>query len=160
MKKLLIVSDSHGDVDALHRVVDAEPGATDLIFLGDGLADMYEVADEHPELRVYTVRGNCDYSRIEPSEAIAAFEHQLFFYTHGDGYQVKYTVAGLKYGARRCGADVALFGHTHSPYYEYTDGLYLFNPGSVSRPRIGRPTYGLVIIDEHPHFYHKEVPGY
>lgn len=160
MKKLLIASDSHGNFDALLRVVEAEPGATDLIFLGDGLSDIYTVIDEHPELRVYLVRGNCDFSQSEPAEGLSAFDHQLFFYCHGDGYQVKCTLAGLKYAARQRGADVVLFGHTHSPYYEYTDGLYVFNPGSVSRPRIGRPTYGLVIIEDGiPHFYHKEVPS-
>lgn len=161
MKKLLIVSDSHGDAEALFRVVEAEPGATDMIFLGDGLSDAYQVMAENPQLRVYLARGNCDFSRSEPFEGLIAFDGVLFFYCHGDGYQVKLTTAGLKYAARQRKADVALFGHTHSPYYEYTDGLYVFNPGSVSRPRIGRPTYGLIIIEEGvPHFFHKEVPRY
>lgn len=163
MIKLLIASDTHNDAEALGRVVDAEPGANALIFLGDGLTDLAVLEEERPDLRlpIYHVRGNCDFRQSEPAEGLAAFGRVLFFYTHGHGYAVKETLAPLKYAARQRGADVALFGHTHSPYYEYADGLYVFNPGSVSRPRVGRPTYGLVIIgDGTPHFYHKEVPAW
>ena len=35
--KLLVVSDVHGDLDALERAVDAEADADAVIFLGDGL---------------------------------------------------------------------------------------------------------------------------
>lgn len=43
-------------------MVEAEPGATDMIFLGDGLSDAYQVMAENPQLRVYLARGNCDFS--------------------------------------------------------------------------------------------------
>ena len=161
MKKILVLSDSHGNLAALRNVIDAEPGTTDVIFLGDGLMDIRELQEDYPHLEIQAVRGNCDYSRTQPAESMITVENQLIFFCHGDGYQVKFTVAGLKYAARQRGADIALFGHTHSPYYEYTDELYVFNPGSVSRPRVGRPTYGMMILGEGvPRFYHKEVPEY
>ena len=53
--------------------------------------------------------------------------------------------------------DVALFGHTHSKYEAFIppdelpvkreNGLYLFNPGSISRPRDGdAPSYGIIDV--------------
>ncbi len=161
MKKFLILSDSHGNIDALQKVIEAEPGTTDVIFLGDGLADIRTLNEEYPQLKIHSVRGNCDYSRSDSAESIIEVENHLIFFCHGDGYQVKLTVAALKYAARQRKVDIVLFGHTHSPYYEYSDGLYLFNPGSVSRPRVGMPTYGVMILGEDtPRFYHKEVPAY
>ncbi len=161
MKKILVLSDSHGNMAAIQKVIEAEPGTTDIIFLGDGLSDIYAIREQYPHLKIRTVRGNCDYSQTEPAEAMLEVEGQLIFFCHGDGYQVKFTVAGLKYAARQRGVDIALFGHTHSPYYEYSDELYVFNPGSVSRPRVGMPTYGMLILGEGvPRFYHKEVPAY
>ena len=37
--KLLVVSDVHGDLDALERAVDAEADTDAVIFLGDGLRE-------------------------------------------------------------------------------------------------------------------------
>ena len=50
--------------------------------------------------------------------------------------------------ARRAGADIALFGHTHIPHEEYDpeSGIYLFNPGSIGEPRAGRPSYGILSL--------------
>lgn len=157
--KLLVLSDIHGNTDKMYYAIDAEPDADALIFLGDGLAEIEQLQMTRPHMRIYAVRGNCDYSFDAPSEALAGFEGQLVFYTHGNGYDVKLSTTPLKYAARQRGADIVLFGHTHSPYYEYTDGLYVFNPGSCSRPRIGMPTYGIIeIIEGVPRFKHKELP--
>ena len=50
--------------------------------------------------------------------------------------------------AKEKGADIALFGHTHEPYEEYLPeyGLWLFNPGALSSPARGEPTYGLLTL--------------
>jgi predicted phosphodiesterase len=37
--------------------------------------------------------------------------------------------------ARSAGAEAALFGHTHVPQTCTLDGIFVLNPGSVSRPR-------------------------
>ena len=66
---------------------------------------------------------------------------------------VKGTLSALAAAARERGADIALFGHTHLRLERYLpperDGerpLWLFNPGSISRPREGRPSYGIIDI--------------
>ena len=55
--KLLVVSDVHGDLDALERAVDAEADADAVIFLGDGLREAEDLQDMRPELKIYSVRG-------------------------------------------------------------------------------------------------------
>ena len=64
--KLLVVSDVHGDLDALERAVDAEADADAVIFLGDGLREAENLQDMRPELKIYSVRGNCDYASFAP----------------------------------------------------------------------------------------------
>ncbi len=156
--KVLILSDIHGEYQLLEDIVEKEKDASAIIFLGDGLQDIYTLQQNIALPRTYLVRGNCDFSYQEPSEALAGFGGVLVFYTHGNGYDVKWTMAGIKAAGRARGADVVLFGHTHAPFYEVDDGLHLFNPGSVSRPRIGRSTYGIMDIrDGVPRFKHKEI---
>lgn len=50
--KLLVVSDVHGDLDALERAVDAEADADAVIFLGDGLREAEDLQDMRPELKI------------------------------------------------------------------------------------------------------------
>ena len=48
--KLLVVSDVHGDLDALERAVDAEADTDAVIFLGDGLREAEKLQDMRPVL--------------------------------------------------------------------------------------------------------------
>lgn len=155
--KLLILSDSHGDLPVLRDVLQRENDADAVIFLGDGLRDMEQIQDENPALKIYSVRGNCDFASFAPSEALGAFGGMLVFYTHGNGYEAKLSLTPLRTAARERGAEIVLFGHTHLPYYAYEDGLYMFNPGSVS---MGSrcPSYGLMEINGGKvRFEHRDV---
>ena len=48
------------------------------------------------------------------------------------------------------GFDIAMFGHTHRPFYENKNGLILLNPGSLSYPRQENrlPSYAVMNIDD------------
>ncbi|HNW05286.1 MAG TPA: metallophosphoesterase family protein, partial [Oscillospiraceae bacterium] len=83
-----------------------------------------------------------------PDYGVAEFAGKTVFYTHGFRFGVKSGLADLKREARSLGADIALYGHTHIPYVAYEDGLYLMNPGSIGRPRVGKPNYGIVDITD------------
>ena len=130
--KLLIVSDTHGDLRALRRAVDVEQDAAAVIFLGDGLRDAEALQDERPALRLYAVRGNCDLGLSAATGALAPFGGVLFFYTHGHLYGVKSGLTELAEAAAARGAQAALFGHTHRQTLEQRSGVLLFNPGSLS----------------------------
>ena len=157
--QFIIVSDSHGNQEGLARVLQAHPKADALLFLGDGLSDLAAVRQTTRCPLVYEVRGNCDYDKSVPADRLISLGGLLLFVTHGNGYEVKLTTGPLRRAAAQRGAEAVIFGHTHSPYYAYTDGIYLFNPGSISMPRVGRPTYGLLTVrDGEPEFEHREVP--
>lgn len=143
--KILIVSDTHGDLRALRRAADEEQDANAVIFLGDGLRDAEALQDERPALRLYTVRGNCDLGLSAAAGALAPFGGVLFFYTHGHLYGVKSGLTELAEAAAARDAQVALFGHTHRPTLERRGGVLLFNPGALSS-RQGEGHYGVAKV--------------
>lgn len=155
MKKLLITSDSHGASNTICRILKAHPDADALFFLGDGLRDMEYVQFLYPDMPVYSVAGNCDFNAAAPLVGLAPFEGVLFFYTHGNEYFSPHELART---TKARGADVALFGHTHIAMCEELDGVTLFNPGSLLRPRRGEASYGVITVaDGKASFEHRLV---
>ena len=140
--RVLVVSDVHGDFSGLCEAIEQQPTAKTVFFLGDGLRQAEDAAERYPDRTFYMVPGNCDFG----ADAIPIRQEKVggkrFYFTHGHRHDVKYTLYRLELAAREAEADIVLFGHTHNPYEEYVDGLYLFNPGSL---RYGR-TYGYVDI--------------
>lgn len=140
--RILVVSDTHGNTGALCRAIEEQPTARTVIFLGDGLRDAEDAQTRYPDRTIYTVPGNCDFAALDPKVREETLGGKRFFFTHGHMYDVKYGLYRLDLAARQYNADIALFGHTHQPYEEYADGLYLFNPGSLGYGG----TYGYVDI--------------
>ena len=70
----------------------------------------------------------------------------LIFACHGDIYGVKSNLDKLKAKARMENASIALYGHTHKNFTDYEDGLYIMNPGSITLPQNGLPSYGVIDI--------------
>ncbi len=138
----MVVSDTHGAVGALCRAIEQQPTAGTVLFLGDGLRDAEHAQARYPDRTFYTVPGNCDMFDAGPKIREETLGGKRFFFTHGHVYDVKYSLYRLDLAAREWGADIALFGHTHQPYQEYADGLYLFNPGSLGHGG----TYGFVDV--------------
>ena len=97
----------------------------------------------YPDRRFYKVAGNCDFGAAEPVTGQLELAGRRIFYTHGHAYSVKYGLGLFKEAARRAGADIALYGHTHEAFCDYEDGLYIMNPGAVSG---GETRYGLIDI--------------
>ena len=66
---------------------------------------------------------------------------------HGHTQRVKYSLLSLGLLAEQKQAAAVLFGHTHIPKVEYSStGRLLFNPGSLEEPRLGRATFGLLLL--------------
>lgn len=141
--RILVVSDIHGQARALQEALDQQPQARTVLFLGDGLRDVEDAEANNPDRTFYMVPGNCDFSSMLPKCRTELLGGKRFFFTHGHIYQVKYGLQRLDLAAREARADIVLFGHTHTPYEEYADGLYLFNPGSLGYGR----TYGYVDVE-------------
>ena len=77
-----------------------------------------------------------EYPMMETYAQIAVGERTLFL-THGHVFGPD-RLPPLRKG------DILAFGHTHIPLAQKADGIFLFNPGSVSLPKNGNPpSYGI-----------------
>ena len=149
-KTILVFSDSHGATFNMSNVIKQYPDTECVIHLGDGAEDT-KYLSLPPTTGLLTVRGNCDFSSSEPKEIRVELCGLDFLICHGDAYGVKWGEERYEAHAAACGCDIALFGHTHRQYKnEITTEkktVYVFNPGSISRPFTGKPSYGVIRID-------------
>ena len=130
--RILVVSDTHGSDSNLRRAILAQPTAEVVIHLGDGEEELQRAKRSFPEKMFLAVRGNCDMASSLPPVGEYEAQGVRIFYTHGHLYGVKSGQYTIVCAARERGAQVLLFGHTHQPYTDYDQGLYLMNPGSLS----------------------------
>ena len=126
--RILVLSDSHGDVFSLNKALDMQPGADMVIHLGDGERDFKSCRIDKPAIQE---KGNCDWGSDLPAFAVTQEAGYTIYCTHGYAEMVKYGLYNLQSAARGYNADIALFGHTHTPVTYYEDGLWLVNPGSI-----------------------------
>ena len=131
MKRILVVSDSHGAVDKLDLILASQPQARIVFHLGDGARDLELIKHKYPNKYFHQVAGNCDFYSHLPEEVVDEIEGKRFFACHGHTLRVKYGIISLAEAARSENASVALYGHTHRQDTTYRDGLLIFNPGSV-----------------------------
>ena len=141
--KVLIVSDTHGREQNLAEALEQTGPIDQLIHLGDvegGAEHIRKLAGDAPAA---IIAGNNDFFCDLPNERIFTLGGHRIFMTHGHGYFVHSGTLYLKREARKKGADIVMFGHTHKPYMEEDNELLVLNPGSLSLPRQEghRPTY-------------------
>ena len=151
MKKLLVISDSHGNHAMIHRVVEQERPFDYLVHCGDIEGKMQDILAPEP-FGVYCVCGNCDSYGSYPAELTFDAEGHRIFITHGHRYGVHGGSALLAAAAVARGADIALYGHTHRPEISYNEenGVFIINPGSIALPRTGSPkgNYAVITLEE------------
>lgn len=142
--RLLVFSDSHrwGAVH-MRKAILAHPDAEAVIFLGDGIADFNGCEDLLQNKRIYSVSGNNDFYTDAPKSQIITEGNINIYITHGHYEYVKSSLNRLYETAKNNNCTLALFGHTHRQQTEYSNGIYLFNPGAL----INRH-YGVVDIEK------------
>lgn len=144
--RIVVISDTHGDIAGLYKVIDQQRKADVFIFLGDCERDIEDAQSVFPGKQFLKVAGNCDFGSESQTDGETVISGKRIFYTHGHIYHVKFGPSTIIGEARRRKADILLYGHTHVAYTTYEEGLYIMNPGSVGHPAEGRPTYGIVDI--------------
>lgn len=141
MKKIIVVSDSHGNVADLQYLLNEEYDY--FFFLGDGLSDLgTSIYDD----RVKAVKGNWDFGSDVCENLVVGVEDVVFFLTHGHKYGVKESFFRLMYQVSELQPNLTLFGHTHRMEDFVVNGLHFANPGSINKLR-GAGTYFKIIVD-------------
>ena len=156
--RYIVISDVHGYKKYLDKIIAKESDIKKIIFLGDGLGEVLDLKAQLPDYDIITVTGNCDRSDDVPAKQIVEISGHKVLVCHGDGYYVKMGLLPLRKACMEMNVDIALFGHTHRQYYEYYDGIYTFNPGSVAPSANPYSCYGILDFSyEKPLFYHREL---
>ena len=146
--RILVVSDSHGRVGEIEKVIEAQKEAKNVFFLGDCVRDVEDLPFIYPDRTFYIVSGNCDYASMYKSSDTVVLEDKKILFTHGHMYSVKSGLGALRGKAKEEGIDLALYGHTHIAATEYADGVYFVNPGSLCSGREGGTGYAVIDIEK------------
>lgn len=141
--KILVLSDSHGNVGNMEEAV-ARTSPRMIFHLGDCWRDAERLHDRFPDIPFYQVPGNCDFRPGEPTERVVCLEDYRILLCHGHTYGVKQSLLTAGFAAEEQNLDLFLFGHTHRPLVDRRGKTLFLNPGSIGDAR--RPFYGLVTI--------------
>lgn len=130
--KIVVASDSHGNVRALESLLPVINQSDTFVYLGDGNRDIDRIEDKitAPVIRV---RGNCDAILSEQDEATFTVGNTRFLAAHGNAYGVKSSRLSFADRARQTGCVFALYGHTHRADITDAGGVTLINPGTLAR---------------------------
>ncbi len=124
--KILILSDNHGNFEIIKKVLNIEKNVDIYLHLGD-----YELP-EYLLNNFLLVKGNCDYLSNEPISRTIEINNFKIYLEHG----INFTKTLYKENyIKNTNADIFLFGHTHTRLASKLDNIYIFNPGSISKPR-------------------------
>lgn len=127
----LVISDLHGSdegIDLVKKAIEMYK-PIGVLSAGDQCPDPFEPLYS----TLIAVRGNCDSFYLYDSIPFPPLFREISIFgkrcimTHGDRYC--YDDFDMNSG------DVFISGHTHVPMLKKKNGIYLFNPGSPSRPR-------------------------
>lgn len=141
--KILVLSDSHGNLANMVRAVDISVPRM-ILHLGDCWRDGERLHALFPDIPFEQVPGNCDFRPSEPSERLLFLEDKRVLICHGHTYGVKQSLLSAGYAAEEQNLDLFLFGHTHKPLVDMRGKTLFLNPGSIGDYR--QPFYGIVTI--------------
>lgn len=137
MKKILVLSDVHGDRIKMNTILEKEK-YDHVVFCGDGLGDIYSSVVKN----LTVVCGNTDMNCSAKDEILTGIFQKMVFVVHGHNYGVKSSLNKLVIEAKSNYADIVLFGHTHQQVSKSISGIHFMNPGACKDGY-----YGIVEID-------------
>ena len=144
-----IMSDTHGSAEQALEIIPRMGKIDLLIHLGDYIEDSLILKTKFKELKILSIRGNCDRNSPGDDEIVYQLESYKLFAVHGHQYGVKSNLNKLYYRALELGCNIALYGHTHVPVNIKYEDMLIMNPGSLGCPRGGsKATYGIIELEE------------
>lgn len=146
--RLLVISDSHRKGHILEDIINREPTARHIFFLGDNTSDIEDFKYLYTDRHFHICSGNCDFVQDFPLYDIISIKGHNIFYTHGHQYSVKSSTGVLLKTAQNLGCDIVLYGHTHIAVTKYENGVHIVNPGSCAQSRSGPCSYAVIDIEK------------
>lgn len=154
--RLLVISDSHGEIYKAATAVRNTENVDILLHLGDYFRDAQRLQEMFPGLRVEYIYGNSDFMvGNTKSEKLLVCDGVKIFMTHGHRYSIKWGYDRLYMKADDVHADLMLFGHTHVAEILRHNGRVFLNPGSISESRSVKSESYAVIDIKNGIFDHK-----
>jgi len=140
--KIVVMSDSHGNAEAVEKVIAKNPDADGFYHLGDGWRD-FAFSSLQPGVIPIGVRGNCDMGCELPHKDVRTIDGVKIAAVHGEDF---HGLAGAVLFGTKEKAKVVLHGHTHIPNIEFVNGVFIVCPGTLKYG--GVQTYAVLEIKE------------
>lgn len=134
MIRVLVMSDTHGNLKNAQKALQMAGDVDLIVHAGDNYADGTQLGTISG-VPVIGVAGNRDYLVNAPEEEVFKAEDIKVYVTHGHEHAVSSRVTGLERRAKQLGAKVVVYGHTHVPLVQWIDDRLYVNPGSLHLPR-------------------------
>ena len=119
--KILLVSDSHGDIESLDLLAKKYPNMDLYLHAGDSEQDEFSIKP------FISVRGNCDH--------YYDFPNFLVIPSPAGNIYVQHTPYISKSVISEHNAKIVIHGHTHTRRNEKKHGILFINPGAISYAR-------------------------
>ena len=150
-RKILICSDIHGALENFQAAFEAEAPLDLVLIAGDLGLERWKIDQVTGVTACAIVQGNNDRLRHPdlPEKREFPYDGTRFYVTHGHTMGVRHGVP-RKFMAltRNLGADIVVFGHSHSYFEETVDGVMYLNPGAMAGNVITYTfTYMVLTID-------------
>ena len=150
-RKILICSDIHGALENFRAAFEEEAPLDLVLIAGDLGLERWKIDQVTGVTACAIVQGNNDRLRHPdlPVKREFTYEGKRFYMTHGHTMGVRNGVP-RKFMAltRNLGADIVVFGHSHSYFEETVDGVMYLNPGAMAGNVITYTfTYMVLTID-------------
>ena len=143
MKKIVVISDTHRNKQALAKLADIMFESDYVFHLGDCYDDFMDYAYALKE-KAFQVHGNCDWG--SDTEIVTEIEGHKILASHGHEYGVKQTRDKLYRRAKELGCDLVFYGHTHVAEIETVKGITFINPGCMT-PYSPKKSFAYVVIN-------------
>lgn len=139
MKSIVVLSDTHGNLSSIEKLLPIINENDYLFHLGDCENDI-KLFGKDVKASVCSVKGNCDGGG---EDLITEIEGVKMLLTHGDRYGVKSSEYKLLLRAKEVGVSVVFYGHTHIADIKEVDGILFINPGNMTSYNIKSYCYAV-----------------
>ncbi|HOE90586.1 MAG TPA: metallophosphoesterase family protein [Candidatus Cloacimonadota bacterium] len=143
MKRILVVSDTHGNYQFLNEVLSFEKKIDILIHLGDEHTDIDNFVELLDKMRVFSVAG------IHHRDYLNQSKRKLNFNLESLRFQITHSPKDLDLTSKNI--DIFIHGHTHLSLIDEHKTFVILNPGHLKSEidRGEHPTYMVLEVKDH-----------